>query len=128
MADIGHKLQITLKRAYDDPTPQDGRRILVDRLWPRGITKDALAIDDWLKDLAPSSELRRWYNHAPDRWQEFQKRYKSELDQNKDAVDACLELCRKGPVTLVYAAKTTDKNNAIVLQEYLHSKNRALAD
>lgn len=122
MTGTGRVLHISLKRAYDDPSPSDGWRVLVDRLWPRGVKKADLALDDWLKDLAPSSDLRRWYNHESDKWQEFQKRYKLELDQNTDAVKECLKLCRKGPVTLVYAAKSTDKNNAVVLKDYLQSE------
>lgn len=128
MANTHDNLQISLKRAYDPPGPDDGRRILVDRLWPRGVSKDTLALDDWLKDLAPSPDLRRWYNHEDGKWQEFQKRYTAELDHNQDAVSSCLAICRQGPVTLIYAAKSTDKNNAIVLKAYLQTRNNTTPD
>ena len=110
---------IRLKRAYDTAAKSDGMRILVERLWPRGVTKERAAIDHWLKDVAPSPELRRWYNHQPERWPEFQKRYTSELDANTDAVAELKGLCASGTVTFVFAARDTERNGAVALKAYL---------
>jgi len=118
LEDRGHgkvKMRIACKRAYDQPAPQDGFRILVDRLWPRGLTKEKAHIDLWLKEIAPSTELRRWFGHDPAKWVEFQRRYRAELRQNKDAVSKITAQARKTPVTLVYAAKDERHNDAIVL-------------
>lgn len=110
---------IQIKRVYDQPAKKDGYRILVDRLWPRGITKEAAAVKDWVKDLAPSPELRKWFGHDPGLWPEFQKRYKAELKKN-EAVEAFKEKYRETKVlTLVYAAKDEEHNQAVVLQKYL---------
>lgn len=110
---------IRLRRAYDPPDPADGRRILVDRVWPRGVSKDRLRLDAWMKDLAPTSALRAWFGHAPSRWQEFKDRYFSELDGRADAVEHLLALCASGTLTLVFAARDTQHNNAVALREYL---------
>jgi uncharacterized protein YeaO (DUF488 family) len=112
---------ISIKRVYEPPNPSDGRRVLVDRLWPRGLTKDAAAIDEWPKDLAPSTELRRWFGHRPERWPEFQTRYRAELTSPSAAedLDRLRKLGRKGPVTLLYAAHDESENNAKVLQKVL---------
>jgi uncharacterized protein YeaO (DUF488 family) len=111
--------QIRLKRVYDPPSRSDGTRVLVDRLWPRGISKDELRIDLWAKDLAPSTELRKWFNHDPAKWDEFKRRYRKELDEHPAAVDAIFERLRQGDVTLVFAAKDADISNAAALKEYV---------
>jgi uncharacterized protein YeaO (DUF488 family) len=113
--------KIRLKRVYDEPGPDDGQRVLADRLWPRGLTKERAAVDLWLKDLAPSPELRRWFNHDPSRWQEFQKRYRAELVQKKAAVEELRQKCRREAVTLVYAARDEKHNSALLLKQYLES-------
>lgn len=110
---------VKLKRAYEPPEPDDGTRILVDRLWPRGIKKTDAAIDRWLKDIAPSPELRRWFGHRPDRWPEFRRRYLAELWQRPELVEEIRAAARCGPVTLVYAARDEAHNDAIVLKELL---------
>jgi uncharacterized protein YeaO (DUF488 family) len=115
-------MPIDLKRAYDPPTKSDGRRILVDRVWPRGIVKDDLQIDAWLKDLAPSTELRKWFRHDPARWDEFRKRYAQELEQSSDALAELVEKARAGHVTLVFGAKDTQHNNAVALRERLEHR------
>jgi uncharacterized protein YeaO (DUF488 family) len=113
---------IHLKRAYDEPETADGVRYLVDRLWPRGKTKAALKIDDWLKDVAPGDALRRWFNHDPERWNEFRKRYFAELDAKPDAWAALVDVARKGSITLVYSAHDVEQNNAVALAEYLKAQ------
>lgn len=110
---------IRLKRAYEEPSAKDGLRILVERLWPRGLSKERAAIDLWLKDVAPSSELRRWFHHDPEKWAEFQKRYRAELRQNPDAVAELRRNCGDGPVTFVYATRDEEHNGALVLKDYL---------
>jgi uncharacterized protein YeaO (DUF488 family) len=109
---------IKLKRAYEPPAKADGHRILVDRLWPRGVTKEDLRIEAWARDVAPSATLRKWFGHDPSRWQEFRTRYFKELDGKRDAVDAVFAGLR-GTVTLVFAAKDTEHNQALVLKDYL---------
>ena len=111
-------MSIQLKRAYDAPQASDGLRILVDRLWPRGLTKDKAKIDHWLKDVAPSNELRTWFGHNPAKWPEFQKRYRAELKANS-ALSELKKLSGQKSVTLVYAAHDTDHNNAVVLKQIL---------
>ena len=115
------KVNIKLKRAYQDADPGDGIRILVERLWPRGVTKTAAAIDHWFKDIAPSPELRKWFAHRPERWSEFQKRYWAELTQNHQLVAALRVICSKRAVTFVFAARDTARNGAVVLKKYLES-------
>ena len=110
---------IELKRAYDAPAPGDGRRFLVERLWPRGVRKTELPLDGWLKDVAPSPELRRWFGHAPHRWFSFRRRYLGELRRHADALTPLLEAARHGPVTLVYSARDTEHNAAVVLRAHL---------
>jgi uncharacterized protein YeaO (DUF488 family) len=112
-------MQIELKRAYDPPAPGDGRRVLVDRIWPRGIARDDLRIDAWLKELAPSPELRKWFGHDPEKWQEFKARYARELNKRPDALAQLLEITKSGRVTLIFGAKDTEHNNAVALKEYL---------
>ena len=111
--------QIRLKRAYEPPSQGDGKRILVDRLWPRGVKKAEAAIDGWLKDLPPSTELRKWFGHDPGRWDEFRRRFASELQRHQDELNRLRELARDGPLTLVYAARDEAHNDAIVLRDVL---------
>jgi uncharacterized protein YeaO (DUF488 family) len=108
-------MNIRIKRVYEKPDEKDGFRILVDRLWPRGLTKEKAAVDLWLKDIAPSTELRKWFNHDPDKWKEFKKRYLNELKENKDVVAVLKDHLRHKTVTLLYAAKDSDHNEALVL-------------
>lgn len=110
---------IRLKRAYDTPHPEDGVRILVERLWPRGVSRDKAALDHWVKDIAPSPDLRKWYGHMPEKWPAFQERYRAELDANADAVAELRVLCAIGTITFVYAAKDETRNSATVLRSYL---------
>jgi uncharacterized protein YeaO (DUF488 family) len=112
-------LNIGLKRAYERPAAGDGTRILVDRLWPRGVKKAHAAIDHWAKDLSPSTELRKWFGHDPARWQEFRRRYAAELRRRPDQLDRLRDLARKGPITLVYAARDELHNDAVVLRDVL---------
>ena len=111
--------QIKLKRAYEQPDPGDGRRILVDRLWPRGVKKADAAIDFWLRDIAPSAELRRWFGHRPERWPEFRRRYLAELQERPELIEEIRKAARDGPVTLVYGARDEAHNDAVVLKELL---------
>jgi uncharacterized protein YeaO (DUF488 family) len=113
---------ILTKRAYDPPHAADGLRILVDRLWPRGIKKEDLLLDDWIKDISPSDELRRWFAHEPEKWSQFVKRYFKELDENKECWQAILNTAKHHRLTLVYGAKDTEHNNAAALKQYLESK------
>jgi uncharacterized protein YeaO (DUF488 family) len=115
---------IRVKRVYDPPDRKDGTRVLVDRLWPRGARKETVELTVWLKDIAPSAELRRWFGHDPARFAEFSRRYWAELSANKEAVGRMGDLMKSGTVTLLYAAHDTERNNARVLAEYL--KARAL--
>jgi len=115
------KINIKLKRAYQDADPDDGIRILVERLWPRGVTKTAAAIDHWFKEIAPSPELRKWFDHRPERWSEFQKRYRAELTQNHQRVADLRAICLKTAVTFVFAARDTARNGAVVLKKHLES-------
>jgi uncharacterized protein YeaO (DUF488 family) len=110
---------VRVKRAYDPPEPGDGARFLVDRLWPRGIKKEDLELDGWLKEIAPSKELRKWFGHDPARWQEFEQRYAAELDENNEALEPIRRAAQRGDVTLVYSARDTEHNNAVALKEYL---------
>lgn len=111
---------IRVKRVYDPPDKDDGVRVLVDRLWPRGLRKENAALTLWLKEIAPSAELRTWFGHDPARWTEFTRRYRAELAQNNEAVARLAALSARGPVTLLYAAHDTAHNHAVVLAAYLH--------
>lgn len=113
---------LRIKRAYDPPTEEDGARYLVDRLWPRGKRKEALQLTGWIKEVAPSAALRRWFGHDPDRWEAFQKKYFEELEHNPESWRPLLNALEKGAVTLVYAAKDTDRNNAVALKAFLESR------
>jgi uncharacterized protein YeaO (DUF488 family) len=112
-------MKLNIKRVYEAPEKEDGQRILVDRLWPRGLTKEKAKIDLWLKDIAPSTELRQWFGHDPEKWKEFQKRYRAELKKNGEPVSLLKARIKKGPVTLVYGAKDEEHNDAVLLREYL---------
>ncbi len=111
-----------LKRVYEPPSSDDGLRVLVERLWPRGLSKQSAAIDHWMKELAPSPDLRRWFGHLPDRWPEFQRRYRAELEAMPEAVEKLTELCRQGPVTFVYAARDQEQNSARLLKRFLEEQ------
>jgi uncharacterized protein YeaO (DUF488 family) len=111
-----------IKRVYEPPERSDGRRILVDRLWPRGLSKAVAAIDFWAKDVAPSHELRRWYGHVPEKWPEFKRRYFAELDVNSEGVTRLRVHMGRGKVTLLFGSKETRLNNAAALKEYLESR------
>lgn len=115
---------VRLQRAYDEPGPDDGRRVLVDRVWPRGRTKEHLHLDAWERDLAPSTGLRKWFGHDPDRWPGFQARYRAELGQPKQAkaLDALANVARRGPVTLVYGARDREHNQARVIADEIEQR------
>lgn len=110
---------VQLKRAYERPARADGARVLVDRLWPRGVTKVNAAIDEWIKDVAPSTALRKWFNHDPDRWREFRRRYFVEIGQHPEQLGRLRALARKGPLTLVFSAHDEVHNDAVVLRDFL---------
>ena len=112
--------KVAIKRIYEPPSPTDGRRVLVDRLWPRGVSKAKAELDAWMKAVAPSAELRRWFDHRPERWLEFRRRYIDELESNPE-LGALREMAAAGPLTLLYAAKDTAHNEAVVLAELLLS-------
>jgi uncharacterized protein YeaO (DUF488 family) len=114
---------IRLKKIYDAPDRNDGARVLIDRLWPRGARKETARLTLWLKDIAPTAELRKWFHHDPARFAEFSRRYRAELTANKEAVGCIDDLMKAGPVTLLYAAHDSEHNHARVLADYL--KNRA---
>ena len=115
----GQKVTIQLKRAYEKPERADGTRILVDRLWPRGLTKEKAAIDLWLKELAPSTELREWFGHDPKKWRSFRSRYQAELKQLGDQLQLIKSRAREGVVTLIYGARDQEHNEAVVLKQFL---------
>ena len=113
---------IRVKRVYEEPSPQDGVRILVDRLWPRGLTKERAAVDLWLKDVAPSTELRKWFGHDPAKWKEFQVRYRKELRKKQDALKLLKQKSDEHTVTLVYGARDEEHNEAVVLKRLLEDR------
>lgn len=110
-------MNIKMKRVYETPDKGDGKRILVDRLWPRGLSKEKASVDLWLKDIAPSVELRKWFDHDPNKWEEFQQRYLSELKENSESVQILKQELKKGKVTIVYGAKDEEHNQALVIFE-----------
>ncbi len=110
---------IKLKRAYEQPAEDDGERILVERLWPRGLTKLRAKVDLWLKDVAPSTELRRWFGHDPDKWDGFRRRYQRELKDNNDLIKLLKRKAKAGTITLIYAARDEEDNGALVLKRFL---------
>lgn len=116
-------IRIACKRIYEPAGPGDGYRVLVDRVWPRGLRKAEAAIDYWLQDVAPSKSLRQWFGHEPKRFAEFRRRYHAELDDNRDAVNALIEMARdNSSLTLIYAARDSEHNNAVVLADYLQQR------
>ena len=117
---------VRLRRAYDEPAPGDGYRVLVDRVWPRGRTKEQLRLDAWARDLGPSTQLRTWFGHDPARWAEFQARYRTELAEpdRAQALDALAERAIRGPVTLVFGARDTDHNQAVVIADEIERRIR----
>jgi uncharacterized protein YeaO (DUF488 family) len=120
---------VRLKRVYEDASPDDGTRVLVDRLWPRGLKRDAAMIDLWLKDVAPSDKLRRWFNHDPARWAEFRKRYRVELAESVQETKTLRGLTAGNkPVTLLFAAKDREHNNAVVLSDWLSGRRHGSGD
>lgn len=114
---------VSLKRVYEQPSPGDGIRVLVDRLWPRGLSRKQLTVDFWLKDVAPSDALRRWYGHAPCRWKSFAAKYRAELVQRTGLLRLLDELRCRGRVTLLYSARDTARNNAVVLREVIEERH-----
>ena len=110
---------IHTRRVYEPPQPTDGTRVLVDRLWPRGMRKEDAPFQLWIRDVAPSNDLRHWFGHDPERWQEFRERYETELSANLSALQPLLDIARQGPLTLLYAAHDETHNNAVVLADYL---------
>lgn len=115
----GSTLDLRVKRVYDDPDAADGRRILVDRLWPRGVSKESAALDRWMKEIAPSHELRKEFGHDPDRWAEFVKAYAEELEEKPELVAELRDLAARETVTLLYSARDTRHNQAVALASYL---------
>ena len=117
-------MKIQVKRAYEAGAPGDGKRSLIDRLWPRGLSKEKAAVDMWMKEIAPSTELRRWYGHDVEKWPEFKSRYHAELDDNAGAVDELISHAEKDHVTLLFGTREERLNNAFALKEYLESRVR----
>jgi uncharacterized protein YeaO (DUF488 family) len=115
---------LKLKRAYEPAARSDGTRVLVERLWPRGLSKERLHVDAWLKDVGPSTELRQWFSHDPDRWRRFRARYFRELGSRPEAWRPIVAAARRGIVTLVYSSRDTEHNNAVALKDYLQTKIR----
>ena len=115
-------MDIQIRRAYDPPGRGDGYRVLVDRVWPRGVSKDDLDLDEWRKEIAPSTRLRKWFGHDRERWREFQKRYFVELEGKHDSVRELVKRARQGRVTLVYGARDQDHNQAVALSAYLRAR------
>jgi uncharacterized protein YeaO (DUF488 family) len=115
---------VKIKRVYDEASPDDGSRILIDRLWPRGIKKDEAKIDEWIKDIAPSNELRKWFAHDPSKWQEFRKRYMEELKDQSNLVEILINRAKRGNITLIFSARDTEYNNAVVLSELISKRER----
>jgi uncharacterized protein YeaO (DUF488 family) len=113
---------IQIKRVYDPPAKEDGARFLVERLWPRGMRKEALHMDAWYQDIAPSHDLRRWFSHDPAKWKEFQRRYRAELADNRAACQPLLDAAKEGNITLLYSAHDTEHSNVIVLRSYLEEQ------
>ncbi len=115
---------IRVKRVYDPPGPEDGKRYLVERLWPRGLRKEEVRMDGWLREVAPSDGLRRWFGHDPRKWEAFKRRYFAELEAHPEAWRPLLEAAQRGNVTLLYSARDTAHNNAVALQEFLEHRQQ----
>jgi len=118
-------VMIKIKRIYDHPSKDDGKRILIDRLWPRGLKKEDAQIDEWIKDIAPSNQLRKWFNHDPKKWDEFKSRFFTELRGNREMVEGIINAARKGTVTLLFGSKEERFNNAVALKEYIDARMHA---
>ena len=118
---------IKLKRVYEEPSSKDGLRVLVERLWPRGVSREKLRVEAWLKEVGPSTELRKWFSHDPEKWARFRERYFHELDSRPEAWQPIVAAARRGTVTLVYSSHDTEHNNAVALQEYLQMGSRRQA-
>lgn len=116
-------MKVHLKRVYEEPSKDDGFRILVDRLWPRGKSKEKAAVDLWLKEIAPTDELRKWFGHDPKKWEDFHKKYTAELKKNTEAVKQLKAQVKKGKTTIVYGAKDEEHNQAVVIRDYLKNKS-----
>jgi uncharacterized protein YeaO (DUF488 family) len=116
--------RIRLKRVYDEKSPEDGLRVLVDRLWPRGLSKRKAGVDLWLKEIAPSHELRKWFGHDPAKWKDFQVRYRKEIAEQAESLALLKRKCKEGTVTLLFAAHDAEHNNAIVLQNLLRHRGK----
>jgi uncharacterized protein YeaO (DUF488 family) len=112
-------IQVRTKRVYDPPDPGDGYRLLIDHIWPRGVTRERAKLDEWARELAPSDELRRWFDHVPERFEEFRSRYRAELMEHEGALEQLRSRARKVPLTVLYAARDRDHNNGVVLAELL---------
>ncbi len=112
---------VRLKRIYDSPKPSqgDGKRVLIDGLWPRGLRKDEVVVDEWMKEIAPSRQLRKWFGHDPEKWEEFKKRYRQELAEKKEFIEELRKDARHGTVTILYSARDTEHNNALVLKDLI---------
>ena len=126
-------MNINIKRVYEQPEREDGARILVDRLWPRGLTKEKAHVDLWLKEIAPSTELRKWFGHDPEKWKSFRGRYETELRRNEHLIKILTQKAREGKITLIYAARDEKHNEALVLKQFLERakkrrSNAALMD
>jgi len=119
-------MNLHIKRVYEPPGKEDGTRVLVDRLWPRGLSKEAAQVDLWLKEAAPTTELRKWFNHEPEKWPDFQKRYEQELKKNTNELELLKKPLKKGVVTLVYGAKDEVHNDAVVLQKFIKAHFHSL--
>ena len=118
---------IRVKRVYEAPAPSDGTRFLVDHLWPRGLKKEAVKVQSWVKAVSPSNELRDWFGHEPAKWKEFQRRYFAELDKQPEAWQPLLEAAQEGDITLVFSARDTEHNNAVAFKEYLEKRLKTKA-
>ncbi len=117
-------MSINTKRIYEEASAEDGYRLLVDQLWPRGLTKEKARVDRWLKEIAPSKELRKWYNHEPEKWPEFKRRYFEELDENNSLVDELIAIIKDRDVTFLFSSKESELNNALALKEYIEKKKK----
>jgi uncharacterized protein YeaO (DUF488 family) len=117
-------IHIKIKRIYDPPSPQDGFRILVDRLWPRGLSKEKAKVDLWLRKISPSNELRKWYAHEPAKWTEFKKKYLEEIEEKKEEFDLLFKKAREGSVTFLFSSKEEELNNAQALKEFVEGRRK----
>lgn len=118
-------IRLKLKRVYEPAARSDGCRVLVDRIWPRGLSREAASLDAWIKDVAPSAGLRKWFGHEPSKWEAFKRKYFAELDRQADVLEQLLEPCSGRTVTLLFAAKDATHNNAVALKEYLDKQTRS---